>query len=87
MHGFCVVIKAENATLTLSLLISHSHKMNSYATAEVEHQKLQEAFKHLDKEKDGVVTKEEIVKSLKSEEVRDCEKVTRKNWIGSIGEG
>ena len=52
--------------------------MVSYATAEVEKQKLQEAFKHLDKDKDGIVTTDEIVKSLKSEGVRDCEKVKEK---------
>ena len=52
--------------------------MVSNATAEVEKQKLQEAFKHLDKDKDGIVTAEEIVKSLKSEGVRDCEKVKEK---------
>ena len=52
--------------------------MVSNATAEVEKQKLQEAFKHLDKDKDGIVTADEIVKSLKSEGVRDCEKVKEK---------
>ena len=44
--------------------------MNSYATAEVEQQKLQEASKHLDKNKDGMVTTEEIVKSLNTQERR-----------------
>ena len=78
-----MVIKAENATLTFSLLTSHCHKMNSNATAEVEHQKLQEASKHLDKNKDGMVTTEELLNpsTLKSGGVRDCEKVKEKlDW-------
>ena len=53
--------------------------MNSYATAEVEHQKLQEASKHLNKNKDGSPRRKLLNPStLKSEGVRDCEKVKEK---------
>ena len=52
--------------------------MVSFTGLDVEKLKLQEAFKHLDKDQDGVVTADEVVKALKSEGVKDCEKVKKR---------
>ena len=51
--------------------------MSSY-NATLEKQKLQEAFKHLDKDKDGHVTYDEIVTALKNEGVKNLDKVNKK---------
>ena len=53
-------------------------RMVSFTGLDVEKLKLQEAFKHLDKDQDGVVTADEVVKALKSEGVKDCEKVKKR---------
>ena len=44
----------------------------------LEKQKLKEAFKHLDKDKDGHVNYEEIIQALKNEGVKDIEKINKK---------
>ena len=41
------------------------------ALAETEKSELQEAFKHLDKDNDGLVTYDDVVNALKNEGVRD----------------
>ena len=53
-------------------------RMVSFTGLDVEKLKLQEAFKHLDKDQDGVVTADEVVKALKSEGVKDSEKVKKR---------
>ena len=41
------------------------------ALAETDKSELQEAFKHLDKDNDGLVTYDDVVTALKNEGVRD----------------
>ena len=52
----------------------------------LEKQKLQEAFKHLDKDKNGSISYDEIVQALKSEGVKDVGSI-RQDMVNKLANG
>ena len=49
--------------------------MDPWSSETLEKQKLQEAFKHVDKDKNGTISYDELVQVMKSEGVKEIDKM------------
>ena len=59
-------------------------RQNALSETDKSESELQEAFKHLDKDNDGLVTYDDVVTALKNEGVRDGHKFKKETRLGSI---
>ena len=60
--------------------------MDPWSPDSLEKQKLQEAFKHVDKDKNGTISYDELVQVMKSEGVKDIDKM-RSRLVKQLSDG